>query len=75
MISPKTVNQWRIIPRLAMLFYFILVWKVSNWFITLPEPNVEQAGYASAVIGAAAVWFGFYVNSGASLKELDDAGA
>lgn len=70
MIKPETVNAWRIIPRLAMLFYFTIIWKVTGWFIELPDPNAEQAGFAGAVVGAAAVWFGFYVNSGASLKEL-----
>jgi hypothetical protein len=75
MINPKTVNQWRFIPRIAMLFYFTLVWKTANWFMTLPDPSAEQAGFAGAVVGAAAVWFGFYVNSGASLKELEDVGS
>ncbi len=73
MLTPELVNRWRVIPRIAMLFYFSLVWKTSSWFMELATPTAEQAAFATGVVGAAAVWFGFYVNSGASLKELREA--
>lgn len=72
-ITPELINRWRVIPRIAMFFYFALAWKTSTWFMSLPDPSAEQAGFAGAIVTAAAVWFGFYVNSGASLKELKES--
>lgn len=72
-ITPELINRWRVIPRIAMLFYFVLSWKTASWFMALTAPTMEQAGFAGAIVSAAAVWFGFYVNSGASLKELKES--
>ena len=35
------------------------------WFMALPEPNIEQSGLISVLVGAGAAWFGLYVNSAA----------
>ena len=32
--------------------------------MTIPEPNMAQAGLVSVITGAGAAWFGLYVNSG-----------
>jgi hypothetical protein len=36
----------------------------------LDDPNAAQSAFVSVMVGAAATFFGLYVNSGASLKEL-----
>ena len=40
-----------------------MFWRVTEWFMALPEPNNAQAGLVSVVVGAGAAWFGLYCNS------------
>lgn len=44
--------------------YMYMVISVTNWFMTLEAPTMEQAGFVSVIVGAGAAWFGLYVNSG-----------
>lgn len=60
----QTLNELRVIPRMLMAFYIWLVYSTSQWFFALSDPSTAQAGFASAVVGAGAAWFGLYVNSG-----------
>lgn len=62
--APTYFNKWRIFPRAFIIFYFWLAYEVAMWFMGIPVPGAAQAGFASAVIGAGAAWFGLYVNSG-----------
>lgn len=64
MITPQSVNEWRIIPRLALLMYGLVCYQVASWYMALPSPTLEQTTFSSTVWGAAALWFNFYVNSG-----------
>lgn len=41
-----------------------MFYRVVEWFMALPDPNMAQAGLVSVVTGAGAAWFGLYVNSG-----------
>lgn len=67
-MSPEALNRWRIIPRLLVAGYAVLVWVVSDWFMALAEPTGAQSAFASAVIGAGSVVFGFYANTGGTDK-------
>lgn len=71
-ITPELVNRWRIIPRLMLLLYGYLFYRVIEWFMALPDPNNAQSAFVSVMVGAAATFFGLYVNSGASLKDLKE---
>ena len=62
MITPEGLSAWRIIPRLLILSYMIVIYQTCNWFMSLPDPNNAQAGFVSVVVGAGAAWFGLYVN-------------
>jgi hypothetical protein len=59
----QAVDSWRIWPRAFMTVYIVLVYQVINWFMTIPEPNMNQAGLISVVVGAGAAWFGLYLGS------------
>ena len=59
----QAVDSWRIWPRVFLTVYIILVYKVTTWFMSLPEPNLEQSGLVSIVVGAGAAWFGLYLGS------------
>ncbi len=63
-MSPETFDRWRVIPRLLVTLYGFMCWQTFEWFTGLPAPTGAQTTFASAIWGAAAAWFGFYVNSG-----------
>ena len=66
----KTVDAWRIFPRIFVSVYILLLYKVVTWFMTLPEPNLEQAGLVSVVTGAMAAVFGIYAGSAGQSKKF-----
>jgi len=39
----------------------------------LPEPNSQQAGLVSVLVGSGAAWFGLYVNSNSTKYETLEA--
>ena len=42
------------------------------WFMGLPEPNLEQSGLISIIVGAGAAWFGLYVGTNGSRASKGD---
>jgi len=64
MIRPETLDRWRIIPRLLVALYGLAFWRMSEWYMGLTDPNMAQAAFVSTMVGAAAAFFGLYVNSG-----------
>ena len=59
----KAVDAWRIFPRAFVTVYIVLLYKVITWFMSIPEPNLEQAGLVSVVTGAMAAVFGIYAGT------------
>lgn len=72
-LSPEAFNRWRVWPRAALVLYFALCWDTHDWYTALDSPSAEQSAYAALIIGAAAAWFKFYVDSGATLKEIKES--
>ena len=68
-IFPYWFDKLRLFPRAFITMYIYLVWRVVEWFMVLPEPNMAQAGLVSVVVGAGAAWFGLYVNSGSNSSD------
>ena len=60
---PYWFDKLRIFPRVFITVYIIMFWRVTEWFMALPEPNNAQAGLVSVVVGAGAAWVGLYCNS------------
>jgi len=58
----STIDRFRIIPRLLILLFMFLTYKVVFWFMSLEAPTLEQAGLVSvctgALTGAMAVFLG-----------------
>lgn len=68
--APEYFSRWRLFPRAFISMYIYLLYRVVEWFMALPDPNMNQAGLVSVVVGAGAAWFGLYVNSvGSSGKD------
>jgi hypothetical protein len=57
------LNELRIIPRGMLITYMIVFYQTVQWFMTLAEPNMSQAGLVSVITGAGAAWFGLYLSS------------
>jgi hypothetical protein len=66
----KTVDAWRIFPRAFVAVYIYLLYEVVMWFMTLPEPNLEQAGLVSILVGAMAAVFGIYAGTSGQSKKF-----
>ncbi|MEQ9519466.1 MAG: hypothetical protein RLN89_08500 [Parvibaculum sp.] len=71
MIDPDQVDRWRIFPRLMLALYGVQCWRVGEWFMALSSPSVEQSAFVATIWGAAAAWFGLYVNSGPNSKHRE----
>jgi hypothetical protein len=64
MISPETLDKWRILPRVLILAMIIMTYRVVEWFMGLPDPNPEQAALVSVMTGALTGAFGLFLGSG-----------
>jgi len=62
-VTPEKFDQWRPVPRLIVALYGFMFYRVVEWFMTLPDPTGPQSAFVSAVVGAGAAFFGFYVNA------------
>jgi|TARA_Y100000992_G_scaffold279852_1_gene226430 hypothetical protein len=60
-MTPDQLNAWRIIPRLLMLTMLIMTYRVVEWFMSLPEPSLEQAGLVSVMTGALTGAYGLFL--------------
>ena len=63
-MSAESFDSWRVIPRLLMTAMIIMTYRVVEWFMTLPEPSLEQAGLVSVMTGALTGSFGLFLGSG-----------
>jgi len=63
-MKPEAFDQWRVIPRLLILAMIIMTYRVVEWFMTLPDPTLEQAGLVSVMTGALTGAFGLFLGSG-----------
>ncbi len=64
----RTVDAWRIFPRIFVSVYIVLLYDVVTWFMTIPEPNLEQSALVSIVVGAMAAVFGIYAGTSGQSK-------
>jgi|TARA_R110000744_G_scaffold207948_2_gene326647 hypothetical protein len=62
-MTPKQLNEWRVIPRLLIITFIIMNLRVVEWFMTLDAPTLEQAGLVSVMAGALTGAFGLFLGS------------
>ena len=61
--AAKTLDAWRIFPRMFISVYMFLLYYTTIWFMSLEAPTLEQSGLISVIVGAGAAWFGLYTRS------------
>jgi hypothetical protein len=66
----RAVDAWRIFPRLFLTVYIFLLYYSTMWFMSLPDPSLEQSGLISIIVGAGAAWFGLYAGTSNSSKNF-----
>lgn len=59
----QAVDAWRIFPRAFLSVYIFLLYYATMWFMSLPDPTLEQSGLISVIVGAGAAWFGLYAGT------------
>jgi hypothetical protein len=61
-IIMERVLKWQLMPRIMMLAVTILSYQAVHWFMSLPDPSIQQSGLVSVCMGALtgcfAVWLG-----------------
>ena len=67
MVTPEQFNAWRVVPRILVGLFSVLVYQVSLWFMGIPAPTMTQAAFVSTVAGVIPLVLNFYVNSGKGL--------
>ena len=60
-MTPDQLNAWRLIPRLLMLAMLVMTYRVVESFMSLPDPNPEQAALVSVMTGALTGAFGLFL--------------
>tara|TARA_Y100000310_G_C20684767_1_gene818235 strand:+ start:3240 stop:3455 length:216 start_codon:yes stop_codon:yes gene_type:complete len=60
----NTINRLRIVPRIIILLYGVVFYRIVEWFTNIPDPTMSQAAFISSIVGASAAFFGLYVGSG-----------
>jgi hypothetical protein len=64
MITPETLDRWRLLPRFLMFTMIVMTYRVVEWFMDLPDPSLEQAGLVSVMTGALTGACGLFLGSG-----------
>lgn len=59
----RAIDAWRPFPRLFIILYMYIVYRVIEWYLALADPTMEQSALISVVVGAGAAWFGLYLGS------------
>ena len=56
------LDEWKVLPRLAFLAMIIMAFRVTEWYMALSVPTLEQSGFCSvaygALTGSFAIWLG-----------------
>ena len=60
----EMLDAYRVVPRLWLMGYGWMLWRVNDWFMSLADPSTQQAAMISTVWGAGAMITAFYVQTG-----------
>lgn len=60
----KAVDQARTVPRIALGFYGLLMWKSYTWATSLPDISPSQSAFLMVIFGASAPILQFYMANG-----------
>lgn len=67
----ECMNELRIVPRCALVSYFVYLGYTGVWFMNLPDPSGIQMTYATLIAGLLPAMVGLYqgsITAGANSK-------
>ncbi|MAJ43747.1 MAG: hypothetical protein CBC83_02420 [Flavobacteriales bacterium TMED123] len=62
-LAMERVLKWQLMPRLMMLAVTILTYQAVHWFMSLPDPSIQQSGLVSICMGALTGCFAVWLNN------------
>lgn len=60
----RAFDQARVVPRAVLLGYAAMVWRATEWFEALKDPNNAQGAFIAVVYGAIPLLLNFYMQNG-----------
>lgn len=60
----ERLDAMRFVPRAVVVFYCYVLLVSTIWYMDLDSPSGSQATFVSVLWGAAAGFFGLYMNTG-----------
>lgn len=60
-ITARYIDDLKILPRLMMLAVTILTYQSVHWYMSLPDPTIQQSGLVSVCMGALTGCFGIWM--------------
>ena len=57
------LHEYRVFPRVILLGYSGLLYYVTEWFMSLPDPTTQQTVLMTTIAGLSAAVFGFYTTT------------
>ena len=60
----ELVDAYRVFPRIFLLGYGALCWKVGLWFMVLDKPSAEQSAFVTIIVSVFAPLANWYMQSG-----------
>lgn len=64
LLYAELFDAFRVVPRLILVGYAVLVWIVVGWYMDLPEPTSQHASLVVSVVGIIAPVAAVYQKSG-----------
>ena len=61
-MAHTVLDDWKVLPRLMMLVFTVMSWRVVEWFMLLPDPTTQQTSLVSVCMGAATGAFGIWMS-------------
>jgi len=68
----ELVDALRVVPRIMLMGYSVLVWSVVDWFMGIPAPTSQHTALVVAVVGIIAPVAAFYQSSGRNWGNKDN---
>lgn len=73
-VIAQCTNRLRLVPRFIVGGYGYLIWVVVQWYMTLPDPNTQQAALITTLVGISVPVFGFYMQGGITAGAISATG-
>jgi hypothetical protein len=68
-MAHTVIDNYKIFPRLMMFVVTLLTYQSVHWYMSLPNPSLEQSGLVSICMGALTGCFAIWMNKEAGTSQ------